>query len=115
MSAAGAVGSAGTTNDPVIDQPIPSTARPNGTPATAVPDVAPAIAGAAGTWKTSHGIAAAISSTAEWVAGGSGILAGVAVSSLLPFANDSVPTQTMQMLSPLVQPGVAGVQARGVF
>lgn len=54
-------------------------------------------------------------SAAEWIAGGSGVLVGTAVSSLLPFHNDSVPTQTMQMLSPLVQPGVAGVQARGVF
>src|SRR5438093_12046834 len=71
FSPGGVSRSAGTTSDPLIDQPIPSTARPNGACASAVPGlVAPAMAGAAptGTWKTSQGIAAAMSSTAECVA-----------------------------------------------
>jgi len=68
FSPGGVAGSAGTTSDPLIDQPMPSTARPKGAWARAVPGIdPPAIAGEAptGTWSTTHGIAAAISSTAE--------------------------------------------------
>src|SRR5438128_3711072 len=71
FSAAGVTGSAGTTSEPLIDHPMPSTARPKGACARATPGtLAPAIAGEAptGTWKTTQGIAAAISSTAECVA-----------------------------------------------
>src|SRR2546422_1284474 len=71
LSAGGVAGSAGTTSEPLIDHPIPSTARPKGAWARAVPGpVPPASAGAAptGTWNTTQGIAAAMSSTAECVA-----------------------------------------------
>src|SRR3989440_9581089 len=69
--AGGAAGSAGMTGEPLIHQPMPSTARPKGACARAAPGtVPPAMAGEAptGTWKTTHGIAAAISRTAECVA-----------------------------------------------
>src|ERR1700686_4986380 len=71
FSPGGVTGSAGTTSEPLIDHPMPSTERPNGACASAAPGTeAPAMAGEApdGTWKTTHGIAAAISSTAECVA-----------------------------------------------
>src|SRR5689334_295581 len=71
FSAGGVAGSAGTTSEPLIDHPMPSTARPKGACARATPGaVPPAIAGEAptGTWKTTHGMAAAISRTAECVA-----------------------------------------------
>src|SRR6266849_2503909 len=71
FSPGGVAGSAGMTSEPLIDQPIPSTARPKGACARAVPGtVPPASAGDAptGTWKTTQGIAAAMSSTAECVA-----------------------------------------------
>src|ERR1700737_552941 len=71
FSAGGVAGSAGTPSEPLIDHPMPSTERPKGACARAAPgSVPPAIAGEAptGMWKTTHGIAAAISSTAEWVA-----------------------------------------------
>src|SRR5713101_10025574 len=71
FSPGGVTGGAGTTSEPLIDHPMPSTERPNGAAAIAAPGTeAPAIAGEAptGTWKTTHGIAAAISRTAECVA-----------------------------------------------
>src|ERR1700686_323256 len=71
FSAGGVAGRAGTTSEPLIDHPMPSTARPKGACARATPGtVPPAIAGEAptGTWNTTHGIAAAISRTAECVA-----------------------------------------------
>src|ERR671935_1289298 len=71
FSLGGVTGSAGTTKEPLIDQPIPSTDRPNGAPASASPGMLPpASAGDAptGTCSTIHGMAAAINSTAECVA-----------------------------------------------
>src|SRR3981189_483921 len=71
FSPGGVAGNAGTTSEPLIDQLMPSTARPKGACARAAPGtVPPAIAGAtpAGTCKTSQGIVAAIRSTAEYVA-----------------------------------------------
>src|SRR3989440_12691747 len=70
FSVTGVTGSAGTTSEPLIDQPMPSTARPKGAPASAEPAVLPASAGEAptGTWNTIQGMAAAISRTAECVA-----------------------------------------------
>src|SRR6202165_1739852 len=71
FSAGGVAGSAGTTSEPLIDHPMPSTARPKGACGRTLPGtVPPARAGAAptGTWNMTQGIAAAMSSTAECVA-----------------------------------------------
>src|SRR3984893_432462 len=71
FSPAGVTGIAEMPSEPLMDQAMPSTARPKGAWATAAPGtVPPAMAGEAptGTWRTSQGIAAAINTAAEWVA-----------------------------------------------
>src|SRR5579864_1129478 len=70
FSAGGVTVTSGTINDPLIDQPTPSTVRPKGMLAAALAELVSARADAAptGTWLTIHGIIAAVSKTAEWVA-----------------------------------------------
>src|SRR3979411_1854996 len=109
FSAGGVAGSAGTTSEPLIDHPMPSTERPNGACASAAPGtVPPAMAGEAptGTWKTTHGMAAAISSTAECVAN-----RGAAYFRKVPLFSPPDSQVTAAYTGPTV-PGDAGLHRR---
>src|SRR5919201_1110586 len=102
-SLGGVIGRAGTSREPLIDQAIPSIARPNGAPASAEPAELPARAGDAptGTWNTIQGIAAAISRTAECVANrgaayfSDGPLFRFLMAALLRLTSDKLPSLTM--------------------